>query len=521
MQYHAALLIRFRPTAKQPFSAYQLVTGYEPDISHLRIFGCSVYVPITPPLRSKMGPHRRLGIYVGYESLTIIRYLEPLTGDLFTARFADCHFDETLFPSLGGDTNKRDHVERQELSWFVPTLSHYDPHTSQSEREVKCILELQKVADTMPDSFSEIAKVTRSDIPAANVPARLEVPRKGTAIPGLGTAAVDGAAHGGGMEAVAPQRKRGRPPGSVDMRPRKKLTDKAQVNPLIIDVENPSHEIISDYSYVHELILESMGYASGSMSTSENIEISMCYDNTYELMNRSSTHVDDIFAYSVAHEIIEHDDIEPRSVAECQNRADWPKWKVAIQAELDSLTKRQVFGPVMLTPPSVKPVGHKWVFVRKRNEKNEVLLYKARLVAQGFSQRPGIDYEETYSPVMDVITFRYLVSLVVSEKLDMQLMDVVTAYLYGDLDSEIYMKVPDGITLPKSSNSKPRSAYAIRLQRSLYGLKQSGRMWYTRLSDYLIREGYKNDELCPCVFIKKTSSGFAIVAVYVDDMNII
>ena len=75
-------------------------------------------------------------------------------------------------------------------------------------------------------------------------------------------------------------------------------------------------------------------------------------------------------------------------------------------------------------------------------------------MVQGFSQRPRIDYEETYSPVMDVITFRYLVSLVVSEKLDMQLMDVVTAYLYGDLDSEIYMKVPDGITLPKSSDSK-------------------------------------------------------------------
>ena len=104
-------------------------------------------------------------------------------------------------------------------------------------------------------------------------------------------------------------------------------------------------------------------------------------------------------------------------------------------------------------------------------------------MAQGFSQRPEIDYEETYSPVMDVITFCYLVSLVVSEKLDMQLMDVIMTYLYRDLDSEIYIKLPDGITLPKSSDSKPRSAYAIRLQRSLFGLKQSGRMWYTRLSD--------------------------------------
>ena len=90
--------------------------------------------------------------------------------------------------------------------------------------------------------------------------------------------------------------------------------------------------------------------------------------------------------------------------------------------------------------------------MRKRNEKNEIVRYKACLVAQGFSQHPGIDYEETYSTVMDVITFHYLICLVVSEKLNMQLMDVVTAYLYEDLDMEIYMKVLEGLPLT-SSNS--------------------------------------------------------------------
>ena len=80
------------------------------------------------------------------------------------------------------------------------------------------------------------------------------------------------------------------------------------------------------------------------------------------------------------------------------------------------------------------------MFVRKRNETNDIARYKARLVAQGFLQKPGINYEETYSPVMDAITFRYLISLAVFEKLDMRLMDVVTAYLYGDLDTDIYMK---------------------------------------------------------------------------------
>ena len=95
----------------------------------------------------------------------------------------------------------------------------------------------------------------------------------------------------------------------------------------------------------------------------------------------------------------------------------------------------------MLTPLNVKPVENKLVFIRKCNEKNEVLRYKACLVAQSFSQHFGIDYEETYSPVINVIMFRYLVSLVVSEGLKMQLMYVVTAYLYGDLDSDIYIYI--------------------------------------------------------------------------------
>ena len=97
--------------------------------------------------------------------------------------------------------------------------------------------------------------------------------------------------------------------------------------------------------------------------------------------------------------------------------------------------------------------------------------YKARLVAHGFSQRPGIDFDETYSPVMDTITFRFLISLAISERLEMRLMDVVTAYLYGSLDYDIYMKIPEGFSMPETYSSRPRNLYSIKLQRSLYGLK--------------------------------------------------
>ena len=97
-------------------------------------------------------------------------------------------------------------------------------------------------------------------------------------------------------------------------------------------------------------------------------------------------------------------------------------------------------------------------------------------MAQGFSQRHGIDYEEMYSPVMDATTFRYLIYLAVPEGLDMQLMlmDIVTTYLYGSIDTNVYMKIREGFKLHEVMNSKPRSMYSIKLQRSLYGLKQSG-----------------------------------------------
>ena len=241
-----------------------------------------------------------------------------------------------------------------------------------------------------------------------------------------------------------------------------------------------------------------------------------------EKWDRNNFDVNNIFTFQVALDIIQNDDDpEPQNTNECRQRNDWPKWREAMQAELHSLIKRDVFGPVVQTPASIKPVGNKWVFVRKRNENNDIIRYKARLVAQGFSQRPGIDYEETYSPVMDAITFRFLISLAVSEELDMRLMDVITAYLYGSIDSDIHMKIPEGFKLPEAVSTKPRSMLSIKLPRSLYGLKQSGRMWYNRLSEYLLNEGYVNNPICPCVFIKKSETGFAIIAVYVDDLNLV
>jgi hypothetical protein len=132
-----------------------------------------------------------------------------------------------------------------------------------------------------------------------------------------------------------------------------------------------------------------------------------------------------------------------------------------LKQRLPRLYKREVFSDVMLTPLGIFPMGYRWVFVRKRNENNEVVRYKARLVALGFTQRHVVDFNETYSPVTSGITFRYLISLVVQKRLSMQLMGIVTPYLYRSLDSNIYMKVPDRIGIPNPKAN--RNMYCVKL----------------------------------------------------------
>ncbi|XP_068314943.1 uncharacterized protein [Pyrus communis] len=218
------MLVRLRPTATQPHSLLQLVTGYEPNVLHLCVFGCAVYILIAPPLRTKMGLQRKMGIYVGYDSPSIVCYLECLTRDLFTARFADCHFDETIFPSLRGDKHANIPGEHCELSWYAPTMSHLDPRTTPSETEVQRIIDLQSIAQSISDAYNDLDKVTRSHIPTTNAFARIDVPRvrhntpwEGQTVPKGGEVApstrLDTLAA---SQSSAPTLKCGRPHGSKD-----------------------------------------------------------------------------------------------------------------------------------------------------------------------------------------------------------------------------------------------------------------------------------------------------------------
>ena len=205
---HADALIQIRPIAYRDYSPLQIVHGKKPNISHLRIFGCSVYVPISPPNRTSMGPQRKLGIYIGYESPSILKYLELITRDQFTARYVDYIFDEDHFPALGGDKNQK-LKECLEISWNLKDLQYLDPCTSQIELEVQKIINLQYLVSNLLDAFTGHKGVTKSHIPAINTPQRVEVPK------------------GSSISIDAPQcQKHGRPIGAKNKNPRKTKSNK-------------------------------------------------------------------------------------------------------------------------------------------------------------------------------------------------------------------------------------------------------------------------------------------------------
>src|SRR6202048_3504192 len=147
---HAAALLKLRPTLLNTQTPHERLSGRPPNVAYIRTFGCQVWVPLPDPKRTKLGPQRHEGIYVGYASPSIIRYLEPATGNLLKARFANCKFLEHVFPSL--PSNK----PIPSLNFGAPeTLTmNPDPPTSLTNTETSKLLSLKALAENTPDGFS-------------------------------------------------------------------------------------------------------------------------------------------------------------------------------------------------------------------------------------------------------------------------------------------------------------------------------------------------------------------------------
>ena len=190
-----------------------------------------------------------------------------------------------------------------------------------------------------------------------------------------------------------------------------------------------------------------------------------------------------------------------------------PKWHEAMREELSALEKNQTWDLVKL-PAGKRVVTCKWVFTVKQTPEGKVERCKARLVARGYSQTYGIDYDETFAPVAKMSTVRILISCATNFGWPLHQLDVKNAFLHGDLQEEVYMEVPPGWSKPEASGM------VCKLKKSLYGLKQSPRAWFDRFRWALCDMGYKQCNGDHTLFYRHLGRKITMLAVYVDDIII-
>uniref|UniRef100_A0AAV1VKM4 Integrase catalytic domain-containing protein n=1 Tax=Peronospora matthiolae TaxID=2874970 RepID=A0AAV1VKM4_9STRA len=209
----------------------------------------------------------------------------------------------------------------------------------------------------------------------------------------------------------------------------------------------------------------------------------------------------------------EEDGEQASSYQEVMKSSYKEQWLQAMKSEMKSLEEHSTWKLVDM-PPGKKAVGCKWVFKIKRDPSGKIIKFKARLVAKGFTQRPGIDYNETFAPVARKESINTVLAIAAAEDLEAENVDVDTAFLYGEVEEEIYEDQPDGFEDERSPKKK------CLLQKALYGTKQAARQWNNKLSQHLVDQGFKSSTADPCVFVRVTREEYSIIVIYVDDLMI-
>ncbi|KAK2383145.1 putative mitochondrial protein [Trifolium repens] len=198
---------------------------------------------------------------------------------------------------------------------------------------------------------------------------------------------------------------------------------------------------------------------------------------------------------------------EPKNVKEALTDEAWIE---AMQEELNQFERSEVWE--VPRPEDVNVIGTKWVYKNKSDENGTVTRNKARLVAQGYTQIEGLDFDETFAPVARLESIRLLLGVACILKFKLYQMDVKSAFLNGYLQEEVYVEQPKGFVNPEHPN------YVYKLKKALYGLKQAPRAWYERLTQFLEEQGYRKGGSDKTLFVKEERGKFIIAQIYVDDI---
>lgn len=200
----------------------------------------------------------------------------------------------------------------------------------------------------------------------------------------------------------------------------------------------------------------------------------------------------------------------PTSFIDASKRKEWIE---AIKEVIEALRQNETW-ELVPKPKKVCPITCKWIYKLKIQPDGSIERHKARVVARGYSQRYGLDYDETFSPVAKITTVRRLLAFAATKSWKLCQIDVKNAFLHGELDRSIYIKQPEGF------RSKAHPDYMCKVKIALYGIKQAPRAWYAKIAVFLVQSGYSITPSNSSLFLKYSGGKLSVVLIYVNDLII-
>jgi transposase InsO family protein len=429
---HATYLRNRAPTrALSGMTPYEAWHGKKPDISHLREFGCDVWVLDESLNKSKLAPKSNKMVFVGFEDGSkAVRYWDKATRRVKVSRNVVFNEnDEALVGDVPGISAEGEDEE--------------DPASTPAPKDAQA-----SNADTQTSNAQAHAK-DESDTRNLRTKARIDYKQLNNP--------------------------------SIRQPPTQRTSGfTIRIPPTIPpDIARPTE--------------------ASKAKTLERNKANLAIDAL-----RRNIQEEGEYAFRASEEDL------PKDYEDAIRGDEGEKWKAAMDEEIEMLGKMGTWRLEDL-PTDRKPVGCRWVYAKKRNEYGEVIKYKARLVAQGFSQKPGTDFSNdgTFAPVMRFETLRTLLAFSAIHNLKLRQLDVKGAYLHGRLNEIIYMAQPPGY-----HDGSGRSCLLIR---SLYGLKQAGNVWNQELNRVLAEIKFTQLKTDYCCYIRREDDEFTILLVWVDD----
>jgi len=458
---------------------HEIVTGLKPNLNEFRIFGCVAYAKIPDEKRTKLDAKSIKGYFVGIaETRKAWKIFNPQSNSVIYSR--DVRFDERVMVDETGEEILKSRQSNLNLT-ETENLKNLKYDNTENVFE-KLSLKRARENESSADEF------LREFVTPWNTEVNIEKENKDL---------TDGNCS------------------------KIELNENSNENELNNNNVEKSMEEIPNGLDNEDSIEDNPNLSGSEIPASSEDKFYIEIDNTSRNMNylRSNyekifiVHGEQIYVYAISENENESNG-DPKSVKEAQMSNEWNEWQKAMQDEFKSLEKNQTYYVVDEVPEHTPIVDCKWVFKKKRNPDGSVARYKARLVARGFTQTKGIDYNATFAPVVKYNTLRLLLALAAYYDWEIQQMDFETAFLNGDLEEDIYMSQPEGFQIPGAEGK------VVKLRKALYGLKQAPREWNKKLHSCLLKMNFVQNKADNAFYYKTTKQGQVFVAVYVDDLMI-